>query len=94
MIENTIQAVKKAEAEADACLAEAKQKADQIRKDGEEAAEQDAARRMAEAKKAGEAALAKAGEEAEQEADALRTAAEGRKAEAIDAVVRTLFGTR
>ena len=57
MIENTIQAVKKAEAEADACLAEAKQKADQIRKDGEEAverirreaakaAEQDAARRM------------------------------------------------
>ena len=88
MIENTIQAVKKAEAEADACLAEAKQKADQIRKDGEEAG------RMAEAKKAGEAALAKAGEEAEQEADALRTAAEGRKAEAIDAVVRTLFGTR
>ncbi len=102
MIEETIRAVKEAEAKADETVAEAKRKADEILTENEkriqalrDRTKADMAKAAREAKDREEAdgrdQLLAADQESAKEADRIRAEAASKKEDAVDAVIRALI---
>ena len=103
MIEESVRAVKEAEAKAaeligdakkkaDAIVQEARQNAEQILTDVEAECRKARADRMDAAKAEGEKAIALAEAESAKDVEALKTLTEGRMADAKEAVIRELVG--
>lgn len=102
MIEETIRAVKEAEAQADKIVADAKAQAEEIVRSAQDAAEAKKAEAKALAAKRGEDARRDAGEEAgsqlaasaqqaEQEAERIRETASSKESAAVDSVIALLL---
>ncbi|HBB61123.1 MAG TPA: hypothetical protein DCZ61_04955 [Lachnospiraceae bacterium] len=102
MIQESVKAVKDAEARAEAMIAEAKAKAaeiqkqagarsEQILKDAEAAAKQEYDGKMAQARADGESRLAEADSEIRKEIDALKAAAAQKEEAAIERVIEKLW---
>lgn len=102
MIEETIRAVKKAEAEAEQILADANSRAEQLIRDAQteaagsesrsrEAAQEERKKRLSEARSAANAYLDSQTQQASEEANGIRIAASAREEEAIDAVIGLLL---
>lgn len=103
MIEETIRAVREAEAraaetvsnagkQADALLRESEEKIRKMKSDSGERAKEAAAVRMKEAEEEGRKILSRAEEEAAEEAREIREKAAGMKDRAVDAVISCLLG--
>lgn len=102
MIEETVKAVKEAEAGAENIIAEAKLKAADlqkraeadvsvIRSDTAKAAQDAYDERMTEARSVGEKKLAEADSETQRQVEALKAAAAEREGSAVDKVIQTLL---
>lgn len=102
MVQETVQAIKDAEREAEKRIhaaqeecgrieAEAKEEARQLKEKALEEAREEAARKLSKTKEEGQRILEEAAEEAEKEAEALRKLAAGKEARAVEKIISSLL---